>query len=69
MLDAYGEHVERVERGHHTLIDPYGATNHEEFFAEAIVTFFERPVALHSEEPELYAQLSELLALDPAGWD
>ena len=30
------------------LIDPYGATNHEEFFAEAVVTFFEKPVALAS---------------------
>ncbi len=68
MLDAYQYHVERVERGGRTLIDPYGATNHEEFFAEAIVTFFERPRALRSEEPALYAQLVELLALDPAQW-
>ncbi|MDJ0641514.1 MAG: zinc-dependent peptidase [Erythrobacter sp.] len=69
MLDAYHYHVERVERGGETLIDPYGATNHEEFFAEAIVTFFERPRALRSEEPVLYAQLAELLALDPAQWN
>ncbi len=68
MLDAFQGHVERVERGGQTLIDPYGATNHEEFFAEAIVTFFERPRALHSQEPALYAQLKELLALDPAQW-
>ncbi|MXO89451.1 hypothetical protein GRI41_01320 [Altererythrobacter aquaemixtae] len=68
MLDAYHDHVERLERGEHTLIDPYGATNHEEFFAEAIVTFFERPAALRREEPALYAQLAELLALDPAAW-
>ena len=68
MLDAYHDHVERLERGQRTLIDPYGATNHEEFFAEAIVTFFERPRALRSEEPALYAQLAELLALDPAQW-
>ena len=68
MLDAYHDHVERLERGEQTLIDPYGATNHEEFFAEAIVTFFERPKALRSEEPVLYSQLAELLALDPAKW-
>lgn len=68
MLDAFDEHVTRVERGHSTLIDPYGATNHEEFFAEAIVTFFEKPKALHREEPALYRELSHLLALDPAGW-
>jgi Mlc titration factor MtfA (ptsG expression regulator) len=68
MLDAFNDHAKRIERGEHTLIDPYGATNHEEFFAEAIVTFFERAKALRSEEPALYAQLSELLALDPAKW-
>lgn len=68
MLDAYHSHAERVERGHHTLIDPYGASNHEEFFAEAIVTFFEKPQALRREERELYTQLSKLFALDPARW-
>ena len=68
MLGAYHDHVERLERGEPTLIDPYGATNHEEFFAEAIVTFFERPRELRREEPALYAQLAELLALDPAQW-
>jgi len=68
MLDAFNEHLDRVEAGQETLIDPYGATGHEEFFAEAIVTFFEKPAALRGEEPALYAQLSELLALDPAQW-
>ncbi|XUU61253.1 zinc-dependent peptidase [Erythrobacter sp. HA6-11] len=68
MLDAYHDHVERVEQGQNTLIDPYGATNHQEFFAEAVVTFFEKAQALQREEPALYAQLSELLALDPAAW-
>ncbi|WP_298308066.1 zinc-dependent peptidase [uncultured Erythrobacter sp.] len=69
MLEAYQGHVARVEGGADTLIDPYGASNHEEFFAEAIVTFFEKPRAMRAEEPALYAQLSELLALDPAQWN
>ena len=69
MLDAFNQHAEMVERGRATLIDPYGASGHEEFFAEAIVTFFEKPAALLREEPALYAQLSELLALDPAQWN
>ena len=68
MLDAYNGHVERVESGHPTLIDPYGATNHQEFFAEATVTFFERPHAMRREEPALYEQLKALFALDPAEW-
>ncbi|WP_379545783.1 zinc-dependent peptidase [Qipengyuania sp. DSG2-2] len=68
MLDAFNVHLERVQSGRETLIDPYGATGHEEFFAEAIVTFFEKPQALREQEPALYDQLSELLALDPARW-
>ena len=69
MLDAFHAHVAKVEAGEPTLIDPYGATNHEEFFAEGIVTFFERPQALQAHEPALYAQFSQLLALDPAKWN
>lgn len=68
MLDAFNGHVERVEAGQQTVIDAYGATGHEEFFAEAIVAFFEKSRALRREEPALYTQLSKLLALDPAQW-
>lgn len=68
MLNAYNDHLERVHDGRETLIDPYGATNHEEFFAEAVVTFFEKPRALRREEPALYSQMAELFALDPAHW-
>ena len=68
MLDAYHGHVERLERAHATLIDPYGATNDQEFFAEATVTFFEKPRAMREHEPALYAQLAQLYALDPADW-
>ncbi|MGB3739773.1 MAG: M90 family metallopeptidase [Pontixanthobacter sp.] len=68
MLDAFQDHVGRVESGRPTLVDAYEATNHQEFFAEAIVTFFEKPEDLRDEEPALYAQLVKLLALDPAQW-
>jgi Mlc titration factor MtfA (ptsG expression regulator) len=68
MLSALAEHQERTERGDATVIDAYGATNHEEFFAEAIVAFFEKAQALRSEHAALYSQLSQLLALDPAEW-
>lgn len=68
MLEAFETHVKRVEQGHATLIDPYGATNHEEFFAEAIVVFFEKPRSMALEEPALYAQVAQLLDLDPARW-
>lgn len=68
MLDAYRDHAERVESGDQSLINPYGAINHQEFFAEATVIFFEKPRALQREEPALYAQLAALFALDPAQW-
>jgi MtfA peptidase len=69
MLDAFQDQVQRVQHGEPTLIDPYGATSHQEFFAEAIVTFFERPRAMRDQMPALYEQLATLLALDPAQWD
>ena len=68
MLEGFERHVERVHAGQATVIDPYGATNPQEYLAEAIVAFFERSYALRREEPALYAQLSELLALDPVAW-
>ena len=67
-LTAYDTHLEAVEKGHKTVLDAYGATAHEEFFAVAVEVFFEKPVQLKHEEPEVYAQLSELFSLDPAGW-
>lgn len=69
MLSAYDHHVKSVESGQATLLDAYGAKNHQEFFAEAIVTFFEKPEHLRREEPALYLQLAKLLGLDPAEWD
>lgn len=67
-LTAYDAHLRAVEAGHHTVIDPYGATGHEEFFAVTVELFFERPEALKAATPEFYAQLSELFRLDPIGW-
>ncbi|MBO9410413.1 MULTISPECIES: M90 family metallopeptidase [unclassified Ruegeria] len=67
-LTAYDAHVSAVEHGRHTVIDPYGATGHEEFFAVSVEVFFERPVALKSEAPEVYEQLAKLFQLDPASW-
>ncbi len=40
-----------------TLFDTYGASNPAEFFAVATEAFFERPRALRSRHPKLYAEL------------
>lgn len=67
-VDAYQRHLRRVESALPTVLDPYGAEGQEEFFAVAVELFFERPGVLRDEEPEVYAQLAELLRLDPVEW-
>ncbi|WP_282120476.1 zinc-dependent peptidase [Ruegeria atlantica] len=67
-LTAYDSHVRAVESGRHTVIDPYGATGHEEFFAVSVEVFFEQPRALKAAVPEVYDQLSKLFRLDPVSW-
>ncbi|MBD3663176.1 zinc-dependent peptidase [Sulfitobacter aestuariivivens] len=65
---AFERHKANVEHGRKTALDAYGATNHQEFFAVAVETFFEKPSALHAEEPEVYAELVKLLQVDPRVW-
>lgn len=57
-----------ADAGEPTLIDPYGATAPEEFFAVATETFFMQPRALSSQHPALYAQLQQHYGLDPLHW-
>ena len=68
-LPAYNAHLKKVMAGHRTVLDPYGAEGHEEFFAVAVEAFFETPVALKQSEPDIYKQLSLLFRLDPVIWD
>lgn len=67
-----GEHcsdfIERVINGEDTVLDPYAATNPGEFFAVATETFFEKPQALKTKRPSLYAALQDFYQLDPASW-
>src|SRR5881398_52070 len=49
-----------------SALDPYGASNKAEFFAVATETFFEKPVQLEREHPELYEQLKRFYRQDPA---
>ena len=46
-------------------INPYGATNRQEFLAVAGEYFFERPHLLQSRHPELYQLLSNAFNQDP----
>ncbi len=64
------EEYERLHRDiaedRKSTLDEYGATNKAEFFAVATETFFEKPVQLEREHPELYGQLRQFYHQDPA---
>lgn len=49
-----------------TILDKYGITNLDEFFAVASEAFFERPVELATEDGALFAQLVALYRQDPS---
>lgn len=48
------------------LLDAYGATDPGEFFAVATEVFFDRPVEMQEEKPELYGVLRDFYRQDPA---
>ena len=64
--DAYEGFVEDVEQGHETLLDEYGAESPPEFFAVVTETFFELPIELEEDYPELYEALKHYFKQDPA---
>lgn len=53
---------------HHSVLDPYGATNPAEFFAVATEAFFEKPCQLLKHHPRLYEEFKNYYKLDPAQW-
>ena len=64
---AFRDLQRRCDAGFHTVLDCYGATSPEEFFAVATEAFFQRAPRLQAEDPELYAVLAEFYRQDPAG--
>lgn len=68
MRDGFEEHVQRVERGLPTVIDPYGATNPAEFFAVLTETFYEEPRDLKEHHPALYSEMERCYGVDPLSW-
>jgi Mlc titration factor MtfA (ptsG expression regulator) len=51
-----------------TLLDPYGATGPAEFFAVATECFFDAPVPMRADLPELYELFRAYYRQDPAAW-
>ena len=56
---------ERMQAGETTILDPYAATNYQEFWAVCVETFFERTNTFKRQMPELYFSLCSLLNQDP----
>ena len=56
---------ERMQAGETNLLNPYAATNYQEFWAVCIEPFFERSNSFRKQLPELYFSLCELLNQDP----
>lgn len=70
--NVLGEHandlIDRVQRGRKTVLDEYGATAPEEFFAVATEAFFEKPKQLKAKRPGLYEELQKFYRVDPESW-
>lgn len=58
----------RVARGENRVLYEYGLSSPPEFFAVATESFFEKPVAMRDQLPDLYEQLRKFYCLDPASW-
>jgi MtfA peptidase len=61
-----GHKIFRKESNDKIIYSDYGLTNFQEFWAESIEIFFEKPMALKTQYPELYNSLCSLLNQDPA---
>jgi Mlc titration factor MtfA (ptsG expression regulator) len=66
---AYESFCTAVDAGHETLLDPYGATGVDEFFAVAAESFFVTPNEMRAEHPDLYGLLARYFRQDPAASD
>lgn len=53
-------------KGRHSFLDAYGATNEAEFFAVATEQFFDQPLKLRRQAPDLYRVLQEYYNQDPS---
>ncbi|HUP13555.1 MAG TPA: zinc-dependent peptidase, partial [Niastella sp.] len=56
---------ESMREGAKNLLDDYAGTNYQEFWAVSVEVFFENPVRMRHEMPELYSAMTTLLRQDP----
>ena len=60
--------VRADRKGVETFLDPYGAESPAEFFAVSVESFFEMPLDLRTEHPEMHRLFALAFGTDPAGW-
>ncbi len=68
MNREYRSLTRAAERRRETLLDPYGATSPAEFFAVTTECFFDAPLPMRDELPELYQLFRDYFHQDPARW-
>ena len=69
LIDAeYEGFCVAVDAGLDTLIDPYGASGVEEFFAVSVESFFVTPNELRASHPAWYGMLARYFQQDPAAF-
>ena len=54
-----------MQEGNKNILGDYAGTNYHEFWAVSVEVFFENPIRLRHELPDLYAAISKLLRQDP----
>ena len=65
---AFERFCAEVDAGRETLLDPYGATGVDEFFAVSVETFFTNPQAMRARHPAWYGLLARYFRQDPASF-
>jgi len=68
MTREYKRLRRRARRDARSVMDHYGATEPQEFFAVLVETFFEKPRQLRKRHPELYDEVRRCFGLDPVEW-
>lgn len=68
LAKSYRKLQRRAYENRRSALDLYGTKSPAELFSVASEAFFEKPDALHRENPDLYAMLKNFYSLDPLRW-
>ena len=64
MSAEFEQLVHDVQHHRHTMLRDYGATNAAEFFAVCTECFFEKPIRMREQKPQLYGVLADYYGID-----